>query len=504
MPRSIFGRRPVKMRNLDSSAKYQAHLFKAFDLARGDVTADAAGKLILNIYGIKVLADPLTPTDQVREVARTAWEDLASTHRAGSPLLTLADVTERVFARLLGDTGGSVQSSTSDDSLSHHLANLLPMEKGIERVIPKLVRHAQQLWWFESDAERESFIRHLVEVTLLPTAPGWARNQTEMTSSSAINAMLATIASHWTEGPPRDIYDPAIGTGGSLLEVARAFGGSPAETAIELYGQDLNTEALFAATWNLAINDAYPIHLELGHVLLEPGFLDELGRVRQFDVVVSTPPLGVTLPGRSVPSQIESDPYNRFQYGLPSKSSADWLFAQHALASAKSGGVAIIVTAPGSLFRGGAEEEIRRKLIMADQVSAAFLLPSGLIPGASIQAAVLVLEPHKPAERKGMTRLVDLTHVEQMELADAAKQALIADAREDADRSTTVSLDGLREKGYSLLPTPYLPPRNVRATLASRAQAETEIESALADLDQESRSFRATMDTLVGLAGRIV
>jgi len=483
------------MRNLGSSAKYQTHLFKARDLAHGDVSADVAGRLLLNIYGIKVLADPLTPNGQMREVASAAWEDLASTHQAGSPLLALAGATERVFARLLGDAGGSGQSSTSDVSLSHRLANPYPLDKGVERAIPKLVRHAQQLWWFESKEERESFIRHLVEATLLPTAPGWARNQTEMTSSSAVNALLAAISSHWAERPPQDIYDPAIGTGGSLLEVARAFDGRPTDTPPALYGQDLNAEALFAAAWNLAINDSYPVHLGLGHVLLEPRFLGDQGRVRQFDIVVSTPPLGVTLPGRSAESEIESDPYNRFQYGLPSKSCADWLFVQHALASTKAGGMAIVVTASGSLFRGGAEEEIRRKLIMADQVSAAFLLPSGLIPGASIQAAVLVLEPHKPAERKGMTWLVDLTQVEQPELADAAKQALAAEAGEGT-RSITVSLDGLRSKDYSLLPTPYLPPRNVRATLSSQEQAQREIKSALADLERESRSFNEAMGAL--------
>lgn len=483
------------MRNLDSSAKYQTHLFKARDLARGDVSTDVAGRLLLNIYGIKVLADPLTPNDQVREAASVAWEELASTHQAGSPLLALAGATERVFARVLGDVSASGSHSTSNDSLSHRLANLLPLEQGVERVIPKLVRHAQQLWWFESETERESFIRHLVESTLLPTAPGWARNQTEMTSSSAVNAVLAAIASHWAERRPRDIYDPTIGTGGSLLEVARACEGRPTDTPPALYGQDLNAEALFAAAWNLAINDVYPVHLGLGHVLMEPRFLGEQGRVRQFDIVVSTPPLLVALQGRSAQSQVESDPYNRFQFGLPSKSSSDWLFVQHALASTKAGGMAIVVTAPGSLFRGGAEEEIRRKLIMADQVSAAFLLPSGQIPGTSIQAAVLVLEPHKPAERRGMTWLVDLTHVEQADLADAAKQALTTEAREST-RSITVSLDGLRSKNYSLLPTPYLPPRNVRVTLSSREQAQTDIKSALADLEQESRSFNEAMGVL--------
>lgn len=490
------------MRDLGSSSKYQAHLFKARDLARGDVTPDVASKLLLSVYGLKVLADPLTPNDQVREAASAAWEELASTHQTGSPLQALVGATERVFARLLGDVSGSGRSSSSDDSLSRLLADSYPFEKGVERVIPKLVRHVQQLWWFESEAERGSFIRHLVEATLLPTAPGWARNQTELTSSSAVNATLAAIASHWTERPPRDVYDPAIGMGGSLLEVARTFSRGPARTRPEMYGQDLNAAALFAAAWNLAINDVYPIHLGLGHVLLAPKFLKDQGRVRQFDLVVSTPPLGVAVPGRSAQSEIESDPYNRFQYGLPSKSSSDWLFAQHALASTKPGGMAIVVTAPGSLFRGAAEEEIRRKLIMADQVSAAFLLPSGLIPGASIQAAVLVLEPSKPAQRKGLTWLVDLTHVEQQDLDDAAIQALAADSQEGTGRSITVSLDGLRDYGYSLLPTPYLPPRDVRAALANRGQAKNEIESALADLEQELRRFNEAMEAIDTLTGR--
>src|SRR5690606_5281114 len=123
------------------------------------------------------------------------------------------------------------------------------------------------------------------------------------------------------------------------------------------------------------------------------------------------------------------------------------------------------------------------------------LFPPGLIPGTAMQSAVIVLEPQKPAVRKGRTRLVDLTQVEQQGMADAVRKALAEEERDGANRSITVSLEGIRDKDFSLLPTPYLPPRDVRATLLTREQAGKEVESALANLLNEVRGFNEVIQT---------
>lgn len=477
------------------SQRYVDHLFSARDLLRGEVADADATKLLLSVYGLKVLADPLTPNDRVQEAARAAWEKLVNTHQSASPQDALESAVLDVSPHLLSNEEGTDQPQAGSTLA---LAGLIPDLRESERVIPRLVRHAQLLWPFEGTQERRSFVNALEEVALTSTSKH--RGVNEMVSSLALNELLGIVMSKWVAAPQSTVYDPTMGAGGTLIEVAQALS-HDAVRLPDVYGQELNFNTLFIAAWRLAINDFHPLRLRQGDVLLNPGFLDANGRLKQFDVVVSVPPLSMGIPSRSARSQIEIDPHNRFQYGLPRSNSADWLFAQHALASTKTGGVAAVIVSPGALFRSGPEAEIRRKVIMADHVSAVFLLPSSLIPGTSIQSALVVLEPRKPIERQETTRLIDLSNVEQAELAEATRRALTEDDP-PPNISLTVTLEDLRGKDYNLLPTPYLPPRNVRVNLASREQAERDFQSAMADLEQEMRSFNEAMKAFEAPSGR--
>src|SRR5690606_25453568 len=95
----------------------------------------------------------------------------------------------------------------------------------------------------------------------------------------------------------------------------------------------------------------------------------------------------------------------------------------------------------------------------------------------------------------------DLSNAEPSEAANAARREL-SETAPDTSGSITVSLDALREKDYSLLPTAFLPPRNVRESLMGREQAESQITSSLVELERETSGLRRALRAFEDLRDR--
>ena len=74
-------------------------------------------------------------------------------------------------------------------------------------------------------------------------------------------------------------------------------------------------------------------------------------------------------------------------YRIPS-SSGENLFLQHILSSLRPGGRAVVLVSEGLLFRGGAEEHLRKMMLNDYRVNAVVSLPAGaMMPYASIKPA---------------------------------------------------------------------------------------------------------------------
>jgi type I restriction enzyme M protein len=83
------------------------------------------------------------------------------------------------------------------------------------------------------------------------------------------------------------------------------------------------------------------------------------------------------------------------------KSSADWLWIQHMLATLNIHGKLGIVLDNGALFRGNSEGRIRKQVIEADLVEAVIALPSNLFYNTGSPGCIIILNWAKPKERKG-------------------------------------------------------------------------------------------------------
>lgn len=80
---------------------------------------------------------------------------------------------------------------------------------------------------------------------------------------------------------------------------------------------------------------------------------------------------------------------------LAPKSKADLAFVMHMLAWLSPSGTAAIVSFPGVLYRGGAEQKIRKYLIDNNYIDAVIQLPPDLFFGTTIATCILVLKKNK-------------------------------------------------------------------------------------------------------------
>jgi len=85
-------------------------------------------------------------------------------------------------------------------------------------------------------------------------------------------------------------------------------------------------------------------------------------------------------------------------YGLAPKSAADFAFLLHGFHYLKPEGTMAIVLPHGVLFRGGAEEKIRTKLLKDVNIDTVIGLPANLFYSTGIPVCILVLKKCKKSD----------------------------------------------------------------------------------------------------------
>jgi type I restriction enzyme M protein len=110
-----------------------------------------------------------------------------------------------------------------------------------------------------------------------------------------------------------------------------------------------------------------------------------------FDAIVANPPFSY----RWTPTDALADDVRFKSHGLAPKSAADFSFLLHGFHYLKDEGVMAIILPHGVLFRGGAEERIRTKLLKDGHVDTVIGLPANLFYSTGIPVCILVLKKCK-------------------------------------------------------------------------------------------------------------
>ena len=204
-----------------------------------------------------------------------------------------------------------------------------------------------------------------------------------------------------------EFYDGVFGFGGDAIEAykfAAKYGNE-----LKIYGQELDLKTYSIACIRMFINGINSADIRIGDVLTNPIFKEDENVLKKYDSIIMAPPLG--LGWKDKESQIINDKYSRFIYGLPGVANADWLFILSALKSLKEEGKAVIITTLGSLFRAGAEENLRKKLIGFDYIETVIEFAGGLLTNSSIPCAMMVINMNKSQDMKNKIQFINADEI---------------------------------------------------------------------------------------------
>lgn len=216
---------------------------------------------------------------------------------------------------------------------------------------------------------------------------------------SNILSAIVTLDGQAPETGPRkkleSVFDFACGSGSLLLNIRHRMkeaGGSIGK----IYGQEYNVTTYNLARMNMLLHGVKDTEFEIYHgdtLTNSWDYLRETNPAKkpQFDAVVANPPFSY----RWDPSDTISEDMRFKNHGVAPRSAADFAFLLHGLHYLKDDGVMVIILPHGVLFRGGAEERIRRKLLQDGHIDTVIGLPANLFYSTGIPVCILVLKKCK-------------------------------------------------------------------------------------------------------------
>ena len=230
------------------------------------------------------------------------------------------------------------------------------------------------------------------------------------------------------------------------------------------YGQEINITTYNLCRINMFLHDIDYDKFDIGHgdTLTDPMHWDD----EPFEAIVSNPPYSIKWDGDANPLLI-NDPRFSPAGVLAPKSKADLAFVLHALSWLATNGTAAIVCFPGVMYRGGAEQKIRKYLIDNNYIDCIIQLPDNLFFGTSIATCIMVL---KKSKAENSTLFIDASK-ECVKVTNSNKLTqknmdTIIDAyikRADSDHFVVkVSNSDIAEQDYNLSVSTYVEQKDTR------------------------------------------
>ncbi|KAF0110306.1 MAG: type I restriction system adenine methylase HsdM [Hyphomonadaceae bacterium] len=307
-------------------------------------------------------------------------------------------------------------------------------------------------------------------------AAGSGKKAGEFYTPQQISTILSSIVTLDSQEPATgkrkhldSVFDFACGSGSLLLNVRNQLGNHGIGT---IYGQEKNITTYNLARMNMLLHGVKDSEFAIFHgdtLTNDWDMLREENPAKKpyFDAIVANPPFSL----RWEPTDAMGDDVRFKNYGLAPKSAADFAFLLHGFHYLKDQGTMAIILPHGVLFRGGAEERIRKKLIDDGHIDTIIGLPSNLFYSTGIPVCILVLKKCKKPD--------DILFINAAEYFEKGKRQnyLSKDHidkivetyqfRKEEDRySKRVSTQEIAEKhGYNLNISRYI----------STSKAETEI-----------------------------
>ncbi len=236
-------------------------------------------------------------------------------------------------------------------------------------------------------------------------AAGSGKKAGEFYTPQQISTILSKIVTLDSQDPstgPKQkldkVLDFACGSGSLLLNVSNQLKEQTkgAGTIGKIYGQENNITTYNLARMNMLLHGMKDTEFEIYHgdtLKNQWDILNEMNpsKKTEFDAIVANPPFSL----RWEPNEAMGEDFRFKSYGLAPKSAADFAFLLHGFHFLAKEGTMAIILPHGVLFRGGAEERIRTKLLKDNHIDTVIGLPSNLFYSTGIPVCILVLKKCK-------------------------------------------------------------------------------------------------------------
>ncbi len=317
----------------------------------------------------------LKPNELFSEIAKRGNSDVE-----GVSSFIIEDL-QKILINIQQSTMGTESEDDFDNLFEDMDLNSTKLGKTPEArndIISKVLFHLDQIDFKLENTELD-VLGDAYEYLIGQFASGAGKKAGEFYTPQEVSKILAKIV---TTGKSKlkSVYDPTCGSGSLLLRVAKEV-----SKVSNFYGQEMNRTTYNLARMNMILHDVHyrKFDIKQEDTLEHPQHLD-----KQFEAIVANPPFSANWSANPL---FTSD--DRFsQYGkLAPSSKADFAFVQHMIHHLAENGTMALVLPHGALFRGGAEQHIRKYLIEdRNYLDAVIGLPANIFYGTSIPTCIMV------------------------------------------------------------------------------------------------------------------
>jgi type I restriction enzyme M protein len=250
-------------------------------------------------------------------------------------------------------------------------------------IISKVLSHLDKIDFQLQDTELD-VLGDAYEYLIGQFASGAGKKAGEFYTPQEVSTILAKIV---TTGKTKlkSAYDPTSGSGSLLLRIARQV-----KEVGNFYGQEMNRTTYNLCRMNMILHG---VHYKQFDIKQEDTLEHPQHLGMTFEAIVANPPFSAQWSAN--PLFTTDDRFS--QYGkLAPSSKADFAFVQHMIHHLAENGIMALVLPHGALFRGGAEQHIRRYLIEnRNYLDAVIGLPANIFYGTSIPTCIMVFKKCK-------------------------------------------------------------------------------------------------------------
>lgn len=288
------------------------------------------------------------------------------------------------------------------------------------------------------------------------------------------------------------VYDPACGSGSLLLKAEKVLGRDAVMNGF--FGQEINITTYNLCRINMFLHDIGfdKFDIECEDTLTNPQHWDD----EPFELIVSNPPYSIKWEGDDNPLLI-NDPRFAPAGVLAPKSKADLAFIMHSLSWLAPNGTAAIVCFPGIMYRGGAEQKIRKYLVENNYVDCIIQLPSNLFFGTTIATCIMVMKKGKQDNKvlfiDASNEYVKATNNNELSEENVDRIVGVFETREEIEHfSQLVSFEEIKKNDFNLSVQTYVEAKDIREKIDIK-----QLNSEIKQIVEREQKLRDEIDRII-------